>query len=95
MPEVGLPLGYCLGVVRHGGLLGIWLGNVAALSCAALSCLAKVSVIDWSAVLEAAECSAASNSIGDGTPLLRDGAEHSGVATSCSGDGPVTSQKMV
>mmetsp|Transcript_101288 Transcript_101288/g.282193 ORF Transcript_101288/g.282193 Transcript_101288/m.282193 type:complete len:175 (-) Transcript_101288:89-613(-) len=49
---VGLPLGYCLGVVREAGLLGIWLGNVAALSCAASSSLAKVASVDWGAVVE-------------------------------------------
>jgi len=49
---VGLPLGYCLGVVWRIGLLGIWLGNVTALSCAAASSLAKVSWINWNVIVE-------------------------------------------
>jgi len=51
---VGLPIGYCLGVVEQVGLLGIWLGNVAALSCAALLSLAKIARVDWALVVERA-----------------------------------------
>mmetsp|Transcript_116519 Transcript_116519/g.323943 ORF Transcript_116519/g.323943 Transcript_116519/m.323943 type:complete len:360 (+) Transcript_116519:2-1081(+) len=49
---VGLPIGYYVGVVRGVGLFGVWLGNVTALSCAAASTLAKISCIDWDAVVE-------------------------------------------
>lgn len=49
---VGLPLGYCLGVCGPAGLLGIWLGNVAALCCGAVSCFVKIASFKWDEVLE-------------------------------------------
>jgi len=51
---LGLPIGYLTGIVEHGGLLGIWIGNVTALSCAAAASSAKVVAIDWNEIVRQA-----------------------------------------
>eukprot|EP00929_Paragymnodinium_shiwhaense_P097112 TRINITY_DN58874_c0_g1_i1.p1 TRINITY_DN58874_c0_g1~~TRINITY_DN58874_c0_g1_i1.p1 ORF type:complete len:509 (+),score=80.10 TRINITY_DN58874_c0_g1_i1:70-1596(+) len=44
---VGLPVSYTLGLHTSMDLLGIWLGNVAALCTGAVGGLVKVALIDW------------------------------------------------
>uniref|UniRef100_A0A7S4VP38 Protein DETOXIFICATION n=1 Tax=Alexandrium monilatum TaxID=311494 RepID=A0A7S4VP38_9DINO len=49
---VGIPTGAYLGLSAGFGLLGIWAGNVIALTLSALAATARVVGIDWGAVVE-------------------------------------------
>merc|ERR1712060_777490 len=46
----GIPIGYYLGLVEGVGLLGIWMGNVIALTVAALLMAVKMLTIDLEAL---------------------------------------------
>ena len=63
----GLPTAYYLGVVRHWPLplLGVWLGNVGALSFAAFWIVCLVSCIDWRRVEAVAARAAATDDRAD------------------------------
>mmetsp|Transcript_6268 Transcript_6268/g.14517 ORF Transcript_6268/g.14517 Transcript_6268/m.14517 type:complete len:112 (+) Transcript_6268:1-336(+) len=49
---VGLPFGYVSGVLSGGGLLGVWEGNVVALTSGALLVGARMCCTDWESVVE-------------------------------------------
>jgi len=51
---IGIPFAAYAGLVLQWGLLGIWSGNVLALSIAALSMFAKIYTVEWSGVVEKA-----------------------------------------
>mmetsp|Transcript_51112 Transcript_51112/g.164063 ORF Transcript_51112/g.164063 Transcript_51112/m.164063 type:complete len:120 (-) Transcript_51112:140-499(-) len=51
---LGLPIGFYLGVVAGGGLLGVWIGNVISLTFGAIFTGLKILTVDWRRIVEEA-----------------------------------------